>query len=96
LTATATKLNNLQGQTLLFCCLETGFVTTAPALNRNQQGRGICSSRNELAGECPSNLIKTVPSSNCEHCWMEFKGNLWAFRHYQQTKKCLASRVEEA
>jgi hypothetical protein len=27
---------NLRGQTLLFRCLETGFVTTAPALTRYQ------------------------------------------------------------
>jgi len=28
------NLQNLRGQTLLFRCLETGFVTTAPALTR--------------------------------------------------------------
>ena len=39
----ATRFNtqNLRGQTLLFRCLDTGFVTTAPALTRYQQGRGI-------------------------------------------------------
>jgi len=27
------------GQSLLFHCLETGFIATAPALARSQQGR---------------------------------------------------------
>ena len=31
MTVNPTKLQNLRGQTLLFRCLETGFVTTAPA-----------------------------------------------------------------
>ena len=39
------NLQNLRGQSLLFRCLETGFVTTAPALTRYQQGRGIDPSR---------------------------------------------------
>jgi hypothetical protein len=96
LTATTTKLKNLRGQTLLFRCLETGFVTTAPALTRYQQGRGIDSSRRELVGERPSNWIKAVPTTICEHCEMEVKGNQWTFRQHQQTKKCLASREKAA
>ena len=42
---------NLRGQTLLFRCLETGFVPTAPALGRAQRGRGMDPSRRELAGQ---------------------------------------------
>jgi hypothetical protein len=41
LATTTFKTQNLRGQTLLFRCLETGFVTTAPALGRYQRGRGI-------------------------------------------------------
>ena len=48
MTATTFNTQNLRGQTLLFRCLETGFVTTAPALTRYQQGRGIDPSRREL------------------------------------------------
>jgi len=83
---------NLRGQTLLFRCLETGFVTTAPALTRYQKARGIEPSRRELVGERPSNWIKAVPTTICEHCGMEVKGNQWTFRQHKQTKKCLASR----
>lgn len=36
----AFNLQNLWGQALLFRCLETGFVTTAPALTRYQKTRG--------------------------------------------------------
>jgi len=35
------NLQNLRGQSLLFRCLETGFVTTAPALTRYQKARGV-------------------------------------------------------
>ena len=42
---------NLRGQNLLLRCLETGFVTTAPALIRYQKARGIEPSRRELVGE---------------------------------------------
>jgi len=35
------NLKNLRGQTLLFRCLEKGFVTTAPALTRYQKARGV-------------------------------------------------------
>jgi hypothetical protein len=75
---------NLRGQTLLFRCLETGFVTTAPALTRYQQGRGIDSSRRELVGERTANWIKALPTTTCEHSRMEIKGNQWAFRQHQQ------------
>lgn len=34
MTATTFNIHNLRGQSLLFRCLETGFVTTAPALTR--------------------------------------------------------------
>jgi len=37
LTTHPTRLKNLRGQTLLFRCLETGFVTTVPALTRYQK-----------------------------------------------------------
>ena len=36
LTTPSRKLQNLRGQILLFRCLETGFITTAPALCRYQ------------------------------------------------------------
>jgi hypothetical protein len=45
---TSFNMHNLRGQFLLFRCLDTGFVTTAPALTRYQQGRGIDPSRREL------------------------------------------------
>ncbi len=86
----ATRFNtqNLRGQTLLFRCLETGFVTTAPALTRYQQGRGIDPSRRELVGERPGNWIRQAPTTVCKHCGMVVRGNQWAFRELQQTKRC--------
>ena len=83
---------NLRGQTLLFRCLETGFVTTAPALTRYQKARGIDPARRELVGERPANWIKAVPSTICEHCGMEVKGNQWAFRQHKQSKRCLKAQ----
>ena len=76
----AFNLQNLRSQTLLFRCLETGFVTTAPALTRYQRARGIDASRRELVGERPTNWVKQVPSTTCEHCGMEVKGNQWAIQ----------------
>ena len=86
---TTFNTQNLRGQTLLFRCLETGFVTTAPALGRYQRARGIDPSRRELMGERPDNWKKAVPSTTCEHCGMEVKGTQWAFRREQQSKRCL-------
>jgi len=86
------NLQNLRGQTLLFRCLETGFVTTAPALTRYQQGRGIDPSQRGLVGERPSNWVKEVPSTTCEHCGMLVKGNQWAFRQHQQSKRCMKAQ----
>jgi hypothetical protein len=88
LTTPSPNHQNLRGQTLLFRCLETGFVTTAPALCRYQSGRGIDPSRRELVGERPATWIKEVPTTTCEHCGMVVKGNQWAFRQHQQTKRC--------
>ena len=82
------KNGNLRGQSLLFRCLVTGFVTTAPPLTRYQQVRGIEPSRRELVGERPENWIRQVPSTTCEHCGMAIKGNQWAFRQHQQSKRC--------
>ena len=82
------KPQNLRGRTLLFRCLETGFVPTAPALTRYQCGRHIDPSRKELLGERPANWVKEVPTTVCEHCGMVVKGNQWAFRQHQQTKRC--------
>jgi len=79
---------NLRGQTLLFRCLETGFVTTAPALTRYQQGRDIDPARRELVGERPENWIRQAPTTVCEHCGIVVRGNQWAFRKHQQTKRC--------
>ena len=89
MTTTTFNTKNLRGQSLLFRCLETGFVTTAPALTRYQQGRGIDPSRRELVGERPANLIRQVPSTVCERCGLVVKGNQWAFRQHQQSKQCL-------
>jgi hypothetical protein len=58
----------------------TGFVTTAPALTRYEQGRGIDPSERELVGERPSNWSSEAPTTVCEHCGMLVKGNQWAFR----------------
>ena len=91
---TTFNTKNLRGQNLLFRCQETGFVTTAPALTRYQQGRGIEPSRRELVGERPHNWVKEVPSTICKHCGMEVKGNQWAFRQHQQTKRCINSKVQ--
>ena len=85
---------NISGQSLLFRCLETGFVTTAPALIRYQKARGIDPARRELVGERPANWVKEVPSTTCEHCGMEVKGNQWAFRQHQQSKRCLKAQEE--
>lgn len=95
LSATTTfNTKNLRGQTLLFRCQETGFITTAPALTRYQQGRGIDHSHRELVGERPADWIKAVPKTTCEHCGMEVRGNQWAFRQHQQTKRCINSKVQ--
>jgi hypothetical protein len=79
---------NLRGQNLLFRCLETGFVTTAPALTRYQQGRGIDPSRRELVGERPKDWIREAPTTVCDRCGMVVRGNQWAFRQHQQSKRC--------
>ncbi len=89
---TAYNTQNLRGQSLLFRCLDTGFVTTAPALTRYQQGRGIDSSRRELVGERPSNWIRKMPSTTCEHCGFEVKETQWAFAQHQQSKRCLKAQ----
>ena len=86
--ATTFNTQNLRGQALLFRCLETGFITTAPALTRYQQGRGIDTSRRELVGERPANWIREAPTTACEHCGMVVRGNQWAFRQHQQSKRC--------
>jgi len=88
MTHAAYNTQNLRGQTLLFRCLETGFVTTAPALSRYQQGRGIDPSRRELVGERPENWIRRAPSTTCEHCGQVIKGTQWAFKQHQQSKRC--------
>lgn len=87
-TTHSAKFKNLRGQHLLLRCLETGFVTTAPALTRYQQGRGINPMRRELVGERPANWIPQAPSTTCEHCGVVVRGNQWAFRQHQQSKRC--------
>ena len=94
MTVNPSKIQNLRGQNLLFRCLETGFVTTAPALARYQRVRGIEPTRRELVGERPANWVKEVPTSTCEHCGMVVKGNQWAFRQQQQTKRCQRAKGE--
>ena len=95
MTVNPTKLQNVRGQNLLFRCLETGFVTTAPALCRYQSGRGIDPSRRELVGERPGNWVKEVPTTTCEHCGMVVKGNQWAFRQHQETKRCQTAQSKK-
>ena len=90
----AANLQNLRGQTLLFRCLETGFITTAPALTRYQQGRGMDPSSRELVGERPANWVKAVPTSTCEHSGAVIKGTQWALKQHQQSKRC--QRVQHA
>ena len=89
-TVSTTTFNtqNLRGQSLLFRCLEMGFVTTAPALTRYKKARDIDPARREWVGERPANWIKAVPSRTCEHCGIEVKGNQWAFKQHQQSKRC--------
>lgn len=89
---TTFNTQTLRGQALLFRCIETGFVTTAPALTRYQQGRGIDPSKRESFGERPDDWIRGVPSTICEHCGSIVKGNQWAFRQHQQTKRCQRAR----
>ena len=84
----AFNTQNLRGQLLLFRCLVTGFVTTAPALTRYQQGKGIDPTQRELVGERPSNWSSEAPITVCEHCGMVVKGNQWTFRQHQQSKRC--------
>lgn len=88
MTSAAFNTQNLRGQTLLFRCLETGFVTTAPALTRYQQGRGINPSMRELVGDRPGNWTRVPPTTVCERCGMVVRGNQWAFRQHKQTKRC--------
>jgi len=88
LTTPSPNHQNLRGQNLLFRCLETGFTTTAPALARYQQRRRIDPSRRELVGERPANWVRSAPTTPCEYCGMVVKGNQWAFRQHQQTKRC--------
>ena len=90
----AFNLQNLRGQSLLFRCLETGFVTTAPALTRYQKARGIDPAKRELVGERPANWIRQAPITTCEHCGMVVKGNQWAVRPHQQSKRC--SKAQQA
>jgi len=69
------NLQNLRGQTLLFRCLDTGFITTAPAQTRYQKARGVDPARRGLVGERPANWIKEVPLTTCEHCGMGVRRN---------------------
>jgi hypothetical protein len=94
MTATTFNLHNLRGQSLLFRCLETGFVTTAPALTRYQQGRGIDPSRRELVGERPAQWCRTRPVTICEHCGVAIKGNQWTVRQHQQSQRCRRARTQ--
>lgn len=94
MTATTFNLQNLRGQSLLFRCLETGFVTTAPALTRYQQGRGIDPSRRELVGERPEQWCRSRPVTICEHCGQAIKGNQWAVRQHQLSKRCAKARTK--
>ena len=90
---TSFNLQNLRGQSLLFRCLDTGFVTTAPALTRYQQGRGIHPSRRELVGERPAQWCRSRPVTICKHCGLTIKGNQWTLRQHQESKRCRKTRT---
>jgi hypothetical protein len=47
----------------------TGFVTTAPALTRYEQGRGIDPSERELVSERPSNWSSEAPPASWIMWW---------------------------
>jgi hypothetical protein len=68
-------------------------MTTAPALTRYQQGRGIDPSHRELVGERPANWIREAPTTACERCGMVVRGNQWAFnsatREYEPPQTAL-------
>ncbi len=81
------KTHNLRGHSLPFRCLVTGFVTTAPTLNRYQQGRDIDSTQRELVGERPENWIRQAPSTTCEHCRLVVRSYQWAFRQHEKSKR---------
>ncbi len=70
-------------------------ITTAPALTRYQQGRGIDPSRRELVGDRPANWIKQAPTTVCEHCGMTVRGKHWAVRQHQQTKRCFRWQLKD-
>ena len=63
----ALNTQNLQGQSLLFSCMVTGFVTNATALSRYQQGGGIDPTQRELVSQRPSNWSSEAPTTTCEH-----------------------------
>ena len=86
--ASSFNVQNLRGQALLFRCSETGFITTAPALTRYQQGRGIDPSRRELVGERPEQWCRSRPVTLCEHCGQAIKGNPWTLRQHQESQRC--------
>jgi hypothetical protein len=82
------KRPTVGGQQLLFRCLETGFITTGPALTRYQQGRGIDPTRRERLGERPKHWEPTTPTSVCEHCGLMVRGTQWDLRQHQRTRRC--------
>jgi hypothetical protein len=88
----AFNTQNLRGQSLLFRCLVTGFVTTVPTLTRYQQGRRIDPTQRELVGERPANWVRETPTTPCEQCGMVIKGNQWALGQHQKSKRCNKSR----
>ena len=44
--------------------------------------------RGRAKKEAPAKDFKAVPTTICEHCEMEVKGNQWTFRQHQQSKRC--------
>ena len=93
MSVTRFNTQNLRGQRLLFRCLKTGFVTTAPALTRYQQGRGIDPGQRELVGQRPENWVRQGPATVCEHCGKTIRGNQWTLREHQKTQRCQRARV---
>ena len=82
---------NLKGQQMLWRCLETGFVTSAPALARYQAGRGIDTTRREFVGERPPGWKRQVPVQECDRCGLKIQGGPWDLVQHPGTKRCQSS-----
>ena len=74
-------------QSLLFCCLETEFTTTAPALTRYEERRDMDPFRRESK---PSGLIEHLNSATIQ-LGMEFRRSLGRIEMKNQKSRMLIS-----